>query len=63
MKNPKFHIYSKYIAIQNYFVRKKITEKEIDLQYIPISKKIANNFTKSLSKTNFLQFREALGLR
>jgi hypothetical protein len=61
-KNPKFYLRTKYIAIQYYWVRKKIAEQEVDLQYIETNRQIVDGLTKALPKDTFEVFRMALGL-
>ena len=52
-KNPVHHARSKHIDIQYHFVREKVEHKEVDLQYIPTEKMIADIFTKPLAKARY----------
>lgn len=61
-KNPKFHGRSKHIDIQHHYVREKVNDGTVGLEYIETSKQIADGLTKPLSKVPFLRFRKALGL-
>ena len=61
-KDPKFHPRTKHIAIQHHWVREKIAEQVVDLEYIQTSKQVADGLTKALPKDTFVAFRDALGL-
>ena len=61
-KNPQFHARTKHIDIQHHFVREKVAEGKVQLDYIPTDKQVADGLTKALPKDRFVEFREALGL-
>ena len=61
-KDPKFHPRTKHIAIQHHWVREKIAEQVVDLEYIQTSKQVADGLTKALPKDTFIAFCDALGL-
>jgi hypothetical protein len=61
-KDPKFHPRTKHIAIQHHWVREKIAEQVVDLEYVQTSKQVADGLTKALPKDAFEAFRETLGL-
>ncbi len=61
VKNLEFYIYSKYINIRYYFVREKVVEGTIDLQYILIKYQVVDGLTKPLLKNKFIKFQNALG--
>ena len=61
-KDPKFHPRTKHIAIQHHWVREKIAEQIVDLEYVQTSKQVADGLTKALPKDSFEAFRDALGL-
>jgi len=61
-KNPQFHARTKHIDIQHHFVREKQAEGEVDVQYTPTERQIADGLTKALPKDVFEAFRKALGL-
>ena len=44
-------------------MRKRQAEGDVDLQYIPTKKQVADGLTKALLKDKFVAFRNALGLR
>jgi hypothetical protein len=60
-ENPVFHDKSKHIEIKYHYIKDMVQRKAIHVQYIPTHEKIANIFTKLLSK-KFEYFRERLGL-
>ena len=60
--NPVFHARTKHINIQHHFVREKVAEGKIQLNYVPTEQQIADGLTKPLSKDRFVLFRNALGL-
>ncbi len=60
IKNFQFHARIKHIDIQTHFVREKMTDEFIDLIYVFIDQMIIDDFTKSLIKDKFVQFRVAL---
>jgi hypothetical protein len=62
VKNPENHARSKYITIQEHFVREKVQLAEVELQYIPTEKQVADRLTKALPKVLFQAFYKALGL-
>jgi hypothetical protein len=61
-KNPENHARSKHIAIQEHFVREKVQSGEVELQYVPTEKQVADGLTKALPKVPFQAFYKALGL-
>ena len=62
-KNPQFHSRTKHITIQHHYVQERQAEGDIDLQYIPTEKQVADGLTKALLKDKFIAFRNALGLK
>jgi hypothetical protein len=61
-KNPQFHARTKHIDIQHHFVRDKVSEGVIELQYIETESQVADGLTKPLDKIKFERFRKAIGL-
>ena len=49
-KNPTNHDRSKYVNVQHHFVRKKIENKIVELEYCPPQYIIANNLNKGIRK-------------
>ena len=59
-KNSQFHIYTKHIVIQYYFVYEKVIDRQIDLQYISTRNQIIDRITKALFRNKFEAFRTAI---
>jgi hypothetical protein len=58
--NPVDHKASKHIAIKHHFIREKVADKQIELEYVSTLDMTADVLTKSLSKVKFLDFRKKL---
>ena len=61
-EHPVFHERSKHIEIKYYFIRDKVQEGEVKLEYIPTDEKIVDILTKPLSRIKFVYFREKMGI-
>jgi hypothetical protein len=61
-KNPQFHGRSKHIDTQWHYVREKVADDTVELQWTETSKQVADGLTKPLNKELFARFRKALGL-
>ena len=61
--NNQITEYFKHVDINYYFVRERVTNQNIKIQYCHTDKMIADGFTKSLSPTKFQTFVKMLGLR
>jgi hypothetical protein len=61
-ENPVLHDRSKHIEIKYYFIRDKVRNEEVVLQYISTDEKTTDIFTKPLSKIKFTYLRDKLGL-
>jgi hypothetical protein len=57
-----FHERSKHIEIKYYFIRDKVQEGEVKLEYIPTDEQTTNILTKPLSIIKFAYFREKMGI-
>jgi len=60
--NPEFHARTKHIAIQEHYVREKVTTGEIELAYLHTGAMIADCLTKNLSRDKVARFRAEMGL-
>jgi len=60
--NPEFHARTKHIAIQEHYVREKVTTGEIELAYLYTGDMIADCLTKNLSRDKVNRFRAEMGL-
>ena len=61
-KNPQFHARTKHIDLQWHYVRERVSDGDVELQYVPTEQQIADGLTKALPKDRFIVFRNALGL-
>jgi hypothetical protein len=61
-KNPVFHSNTKHIPIKYYFLREQVTNRIVQVHYIPTKEQIADIFTKPLAKTPFEYLRQKLGV-
>ena len=57
-----YHPRTKHIDIRHHYVREKIEEKKIVLEYMKTEDMIADLHTKPLSKSRFEKLRGLLGL-
>ena len=61
-KDPKYHGKTKHIQIIYHFVRDMITQNEVVLRLIPMSKMVADPFTKPIARDAFVRHVKSLGL-
>jgi hypothetical protein len=54
---------SKHIDVQFMFLRERCQRGEVNATWIPTQRQLADIFTKPLSKTQFVPFREAIGVK
>ena len=59
-KNPKCHARAKHIGIKFHFIREKIKNCEIKLEYCPSEDMIADMLTKPLGKIKYKRFRDLM---
>ncbi len=60
--NPVGHSRAKHIDIRHHFIRERIQNKEIELEYCSTKDMLADIFTKQLPREAFEKFRTALGV-
>ena len=61
-KNATFHNRTKHIAIRHHYIREKVDEGEIVLEYLPTAEQVADVLTKPLSREKHICFIEGMGL-
>lgn len=61
--NPVYHARTKHIELDIHFVRDKVLEGKLKIQYIPSSDQTADLMTKPLSQTRFLLLKDKLGVK
>ena len=62
-RNPKYHPRTKHINIKYHFIRDKVANKEISLDYCPTEEMLADTLTKPLGKILFQRIRELMGVK
>jgi hypothetical protein len=61
-KNPVLHSKTKHIPIKYHFLREQVTNKIVQLNYIPSTEQIVDIFTKPLVATPFGYLHQKLGV-
>ena len=62
-KNQMYHARTKHVDIRYHFVREKVEEQLVKMEWIAGGLNPADGLTKPLGKTKFESFRRMLGLR
>jgi transposase InsO family protein len=62
-KNPEFHSRTKHIDIRYHFVRQKVEEGLVELEWTGTASNVADGMTKPLGSTAFAMFRNAIGIQ
>ena len=62
-KNPEFHARSKHIDIQYHFIREKVEEGMVHLEYCPTQKMVADILTKAIPSEKHTWCAEAMGVK
>lgn len=61
-KNPVMHTKTKHIAIKYHYLRELVQDKEVRMEYVNIKEKLADIFTKALSKEAHEYLRSQWGV-
>jgi hypothetical protein len=61
-KNPILHSKTKHIPIKYHFLKEQVTNRIVQLNYIPSKEQMADIFTKPLATTPFGYLRQKLGI-
>lgn len=62
-KNPEFHSRTKHIEIKYHFVREKVAEGLVELEWVGTADNLADGMTKPLPTAAFQAFRKGIGMR
>jgi hypothetical protein len=62
LKNPQITQRTKHIDIMHHFVRERVADGDIKLEFIPGAENLADVFTKPLPGPKFRWIREQLGV-
>jgi len=60
--NPQSYNRTKYIEVRHHYVRSKVEEIELELEYIPTGKQVAGALTKALNKEKHSKFTKEMGV-
>lgn len=62
-KNPEFHKRTKHIDIRYHFVREKVEDGQVALEYCPTQDMLADIMTKPIPATQFCTLCSKLGIQ
>jgi hypothetical protein len=61
-KNPQFHDRTKHIEVRHHFLRRKVEDEEIELNYVSTNEQVADALTKGLNREKHSKFAKEMGL-
>lgn len=61
--NLVYHARTKHIELDIHFVRDRVLEKKLSIQYVPSSDQIADLLTEPLTQIRFLFLKDKLGVK
>jgi hypothetical protein len=62
LKNPILHSKNKHILIKYHFLKEQVTNRVVQMDYIPSTEQIVDIFTKTLAKAQFEYLHQKLGV-
>ncbi|XP_052135136.1 secreted RxLR effector protein 161-like [Oryza glaberrima] len=61
-KNPVFHERSKHIATRYHYIRERVEDGSVHVEFVGTEGQIADILTKALGRTRFLELRSRIGV-
>src|SRR5258708_26086007 len=61
--NPTFHVRTKHISVRHHFIRERVEDRDILLEYVPTNDQVVDVITKSLPYDKHSEFTMDMGLR
>jgi hypothetical protein len=62
LANPIFHARTNHIEINFHFVRERVTNKQLDIRFIPSKDQVVDGFTKALPARQLEEFKHNLNI-
>jgi len=62
-RDSKFHARTKHIDIRYHFICEAVSDRKMEIHYVPSNENLADIMTKALGRTQFEKFVKMLGLR
>lgn len=61
-KNPSFHKRTKHIDVRFHYVRERVQEQQLKIEYVPSEEQAADILTKPIPRVQFEKLRRMLGM-
>jgi hypothetical protein len=61
-ENPQYHQRTKHFDVKLHYIRERVNEKEIKVDYCPTAQMVADIMTKPLVRARHAQHCEGLGI-